>query len=134
MDGSGLFELRAISSIEWPNCESASMYPLFLSPIHVSLFGGTTHCTGWKDRAISSGLLAGGMFMCAPAIFSPDDSAFFPALKILPIAGTLLSIKFGCSDPEGKLVWFAVIANTASRGDLCPASISNLRAASSGLL
>src|SRR6266567_603028 len=110
------------------------MYALFFSATHVSLLGGTTQSTGWNDFVISSGMLAGGMFPYVLATFSPAASALFPALRIFPTIGTLLSIKPCCSDADGKLVWFAVIANAASKGDLCPASISSLRAASSGLL
>src|SRR5439155_3663361 len=102
------------------------MYALFFSTTQVSLLGGTTQCTGWKNRVMSAVVPDGsGDFGGSTRSFT-TFSAFFKR------SWTLFCRTPGCS--EGKLVWLAVMASRASNGDLLVDRISSFRAASSGLL
>src|SRR5262249_35005619 len=113
-----------ISRSELPRCANASIYPLFFSFTHVSLFGGTTNWTGWKTRVMSPG---------PPAGSGGFGDAFTPDLPTTPSTFFRTSSKMLVRASAGKVVLFAVIANTASSGERLDERTSSFRDASSAL-
>src|SRR5260370_13874314 len=117
--------------MEWRSCASASMYAAFLSTTQVSLPGGSTTYTGWKNLEMSAGLFKlSGASAGVPAIALASVSAFFKGANSLPMFCFTTSV--GAAG-GGKFVALAVMTNTARSGDLRSARFYNFQSASAAL-
>src|SRR4051812_28461340 len=103
------------------------MYALFFSPTHISLPGGSTKWTGWKNWGISVGL-----FKLSGVAAGPPGNDFALVSAFLNILLMPFCISLGAAG-GGKFVALAIIANIASSGDLRSPKISSLCAASAAL-